>query len=547
MSLTPAVCSVNDVQGLQKDLTTYHPSLWGNFFLKYKPPTAPKRGYMTERAEVLKEEVRKMLKAANEVKNILELIITLQRLGLDNHYENEINGLLSFVYNSGYDDKDLNLVSLRFYLLRKHGYYVSSDVFTSFKDKEGNFVADDTKCLLSLYNAAYLRTHGEKVLDEAIIFTRHQLEALLDSLESTLADEVSVTLQTPLFRRVRILETRNYIPIYEKEAARNEVILEFAKLNFNLLQLIYCEELKKVTLWWKQLNVETNLSFIRDRIVECHFWMTGACFEPQYSLARVISTKMTACITILDDIMDTYSTTEEAMLLAEAIYRWEENAAELLPEYMKDFYLYLLKTIDSCDNELGPNKSFRTFYLKEVLKVLVRGNSQEIKWRNENYVPETINEHLEHSGRSVGAFQVACSSFVGMGDNITKEILEWFLTYPELLKSFTTIARLSNDIASTKREQNVGHHVSTVQCYMLKHGTTMDDAYEKIKELIEDTWKDMMELYLTPTEQPKLVTQTVVDFARTADYMYKKTDAFTFSHTLKDMIAKLFVEPILLF
>jgi beta-farnesene synthase len=84
------------------------------------------RGYMTERAEVLKEEVRKMLKAANEVKNILELIITLQRLGLDNHYENEINGLLSFVYNSGYDDKDLNLVSLRFYLLRKHGYYVSS-------------------------------------------------------------------------------------------------------------------------------------------------------------------------------------------------------------------------------------------------------------------------------------------------------------------------------------------------------------------------------------------------------------------------------------
>jgi len=84
------------------------------------------------------------------------------------------------------------------------------------------------------------------------------------------------------------------------------------------------------------------------------------------------------------------------------------------------------------------------------LKVLVRGSSQEIKWRTENYVPETINEHLEHSGPSVGAFQVACSSLVGMGDNITKEILEWLLTYPELLKSLTTIARLMNDIASTK-------------------------------------------------------------------------------------------------
>jgi len=30
------------------------------------------------------------------------------------------------VYNSSYDVKDLNLVSLRFYLIRKHGYDVSS-------------------------------------------------------------------------------------------------------------------------------------------------------------------------------------------------------------------------------------------------------------------------------------------------------------------------------------------------------------------------------------------------------------------------------------
>lgn len=67
-----------------------------------------------------------MLKAANQVKCILDLIITLERLGLDNHYEDEISELLSFVHSSDYDDKDLYLVSLRFYLLRKHGYYVSS-------------------------------------------------------------------------------------------------------------------------------------------------------------------------------------------------------------------------------------------------------------------------------------------------------------------------------------------------------------------------------------------------------------------------------------
>ncbi|KAJ1267460.1 hypothetical protein BS78_07G057800 [Paspalum vaginatum] len=498
---------------------------------------------MEERAGVLKEEVRELVKAANEIPTILELVMTLQRLGLDNHYESEIDEKLSFVYNSDYDDKDLNLVSLRFYLLRKNGYDVSSDIFKCFEDEEGNFVSDDTKSLLSLYNAAYLRTHGEKVLDDAIIFTRRQLEAILDSLESTLADEVSLALQTPLFRRVRILETRNYISIYEKEAARNEVILEFAKLNFNLLQLLYCEELKKITLWWKQLNVETNLSFIRDRIVEMHFWMTGARPNPEHSVSRVIATKAAAYITIIDDIMDTYSTTEEAMQLAEAIYRCEENAAELLPEYMKDFYLYLLKTFDSCEDELGPKQSFRVFYLKEVLKMLIQRSCQEIKWRDENYVPETINEHLEVSAITVGAFQVVCSSFIGMGDIITKEILDWLMTYPELMKCYTAIARMCNDIASTEREQTRRHHASTVQCYMLQHGTTMLDACEKIKMLIEDTWKDLMKLYLTPTKEPKLIAQTAFDFTRTADYMYKKTDAFTFSHTLKDMIALLYVEP----
>ena len=81
---------------------------------------------MKERAGQLKEEVREIIKGTNELPKILDLIVTLQRLGLDNHYEIEIDEHLCSVYNSSYDVKDLNLVSLRFYLLRKHGYDVSS-------------------------------------------------------------------------------------------------------------------------------------------------------------------------------------------------------------------------------------------------------------------------------------------------------------------------------------------------------------------------------------------------------------------------------------
>ena len=73
--------------------------------------------------------------------------------------------------------------------------------------------------------------------------------------------------------------------------------------------------------WWKELHDESKLGFSRDRIVEMYFWMNGACYEPQYSHSRLILTKMTAFMTILDDIFDTYGTTEESMQLAEAIDR----------------------------------------------------------------------------------------------------------------------------------------------------------------------------------------------------------------------------------
>ena len=76
--------------------------------------------------EVLLEQVRAIIKESNGIQNVMELILSLERLGLDYHYENEIGELLDVVLNSDYDDNNLQLVSLRFYLLRKNRYDVSS-------------------------------------------------------------------------------------------------------------------------------------------------------------------------------------------------------------------------------------------------------------------------------------------------------------------------------------------------------------------------------------------------------------------------------------
>ena len=84
------------------------------------------------------------------------------------------------------------------------------------------------------------------------------------------------------------------------------------------------------------------------------------------------------------------------------------------------------------------------------MKRLVQQYSKEVKWRDEEYVPRTMSEHLQVSMESIGSVALACAAYVGMGDIITKKTLEWVLSYPEFLTSYGIFVRLSNDLVSTK-------------------------------------------------------------------------------------------------
>lgn len=91
---------------------------------------------------IKKEEVRKILKrviASSGLDEKLELIDTLQRIGVDYHYKEEIDELLHHVYHdTDADSNDLYTTSLRFYLLRKHGHSVSSGKINGNKLKRTN-------------------------------------------------------------------------------------------------------------------------------------------------------------------------------------------------------------------------------------------------------------------------------------------------------------------------------------------------------------------------------------------------------------------------
>lgn len=126
-----------------------------------------------------------------------------------------------------------------------------ADEFEKFKNEDGSFISgitNDPKGLLSLYNAAQLLTHDEEILEDAILFSRQHLELIRSSLKSPLAEQVGRALEIPLPRTLKREETISFIPEYSiQDQTYSPVILELAKLDFNLLQHLHQKELKEIS------------------------------------------------------------------------------------------------------------------------------------------------------------------------------------------------------------------------------------------------------------------------------------------------------------
>ncbi|CAL4916673.1 unnamed protein product [Urochloa decumbens] len=532
-----------------EDSTFFHPSIWGDFFLHYKNTTTPAQQIlMEEQAKRLKKEVAKVVSNSSNCSLLqrMHIIYALERLCLDYHFEEEINCVIAQISKVDISNYDLHTVALWFYLLRSHRQKVSADVFAAFKDEEGRFSRHNPRDLLSLYNAAHLRMHGEKILDEAISFTKSELQSLVPDLaqqDGPFAREIIRALDIPIPRRVRIYEAKFYISIYEEDTTVDRMIIEFAKLNSNLIQNQHQQELKILTRWWKNLNLQANFSFSRDRIVENYFWMVGAYFEPSYSRARVILTMVMATAVILDDFYDAYATSEECELFTKCIECWDRKAAKNLPENMKLVLGQILDNFETIKQNLAAHEKYQVSYLRNIIVDVVRAYNTEVKWRDEKYVPKTVEEHLQVSARSGACHLLSCASFVGMRD-IRKESFDWVSSMPTMVHALCLILRLSDDLEESYEEGEMPLDVaSAIDSCMKEHKISMESARRKVKDQIEESWKDVNEEWLNPDHaQPKELLERIFNLTRTMEYMYKQEDALTTSHAVKGTISSLFVE-----
>ncbi|XP_052146347.1 eudesmanediol synthase-like [Oryza glaberrima] len=539
---------------------TFAPSVWGDFFATYAPPNSKRSEKWTrERAEELKVQVRsKLLKAksSSSAADMVMLVDTLERLGIDNHFRHEIAAMLHRVHREQQectagsgddDDDDLHITSLQFHLLRKHGFRVSAAVFDKFIDSKGSFrasLSSDTRGLLSLYNAAHMAMPGEEALDDAIAFARHHLRSIQGKLRSPMAEQVSRALDIPLPRTPRRLETMRYIAEYEHEPAFDGVALELAKLDFELVRSLHLRELKALTLWWKDMFNSVKLSYARDRIVETYFWTCGIYHEEEYSRARIIFTKVFGLMSLMNDTYDAHATLEECHKLNKAIQRWDKSAVSILPEYLHVFYIKLLNNFHELEDCLEPTEKYRISYAKTGYKHLSEYYLREAQWSSDRYMP-SFAEHLDVSAMSSGFPQLAPVVLLGVRDGdgaATAEAFGWAAAVPALVHASGELARFLNDTASYKIGKRDKDIPSTVECHMAERGVEGEEAVAAVAAMAERAWRTINRECVEMDRALLPAAQLVVNLTRMLEVIYLGgRDGYTAGADIKDLVTNFFL------
>ncbi|KAH6808456.1 hypothetical protein C2S51_029564 [Perilla frutescens var. frutescens] len=522
--------------------TKFHPSIWGDYFLAYDSDDTEISVAEQEELAMKKEMVRNLIaQTPDDSMYKMELIDAIQRLGVHYHFAKEIDKFLKYIHvQHNSKENDLRSVALRFRLLRQQGYNIPCDVFSKFIDNEGNFMEslrNNVDGMLNLYEAAHLATHGEEILDKAIEFCSSHLQ--MNNVNS-FSKCINEALQMPVHKSVTRLEARKFISTYQEDESHNEILLNLAKLDFNIVQKMHQRELSDATRWWKKFDVANKMPYARDRIVELFFWMVGVYFEPQYTRARKILIKVISMASILDDTYE-YAALDQLQILTEAIQSWDANMAlEDSPPHIQMCYKCLVETFAEIEDAMvEAGESYRVQYVKQEMKKLASAYFEEAKWLHNNYIP-TLEEYMNVALVSCGYMMLSATSLVGMGDLVKEEDFDWVTNEPLIVRASSVICRLMDDLVGDAYEQKA----SSVHCYMKQYGVPVEEAHAELRQQVQKAWKDMNQECLEPRPASMPILIRIVNLGRVINLLYADDDCYANPVKSKDWIKLVLVEPV---
>ncbi|KAL5774684.1 hypothetical protein ACOSP7_012241 [Xanthoceras sorbifolium] len=465
----------------------------------------------------------------------LAMIDAVQRLGIDYHFQAEIEEILQrhyMIITNGYHSHDLQEVALRFRLLRQQGYNVPADVFNDFiRSKEGKShrnVSEDIKGLMELYEASQLSGEGETVIDEGGNFSANLLnEWMKNQLDDHYqAKVVGNTLVYPHHKSLpRFMAKTMFQSNYQGENGWIHVLQELAVMDFNMVQSLHQKEIVQVSKWWNDLGLAKKLEFARDQPIKWYIWSMASLTDPNLSEQRVELTKPISLIYIIDDIFDVNGTLDELTLFTETITRWDLSAGDQLPEYLRICFKALNDITDEISYKVYNQHGYNPVHsLRKAWAMLCNAFLVEAKWFDSGHLPRA-EEYLENGIVSSGVHVGLVHIFFLVGQNITRENVELIESNPGLLSSTATILRLWDDLGSAKDENQEGKDGSYIQYYMMENQDTTEEAARKHAiDKISYAWKRLNKECLSPNPFSATFTRACLNLARMVPLMYGYDD-----------------------
>ncbi|KAL1223178.1 putative terpenoid synthase 16 [Cardamine amara subsp. amara] len=483
--------------------------------------------------EALKPKVGEMLVSSNDVQSLkkrIHVIYLLVSLGLAYHFEDEIEEILradfEMIEEMMAGENDLYTVSTIFWVFRTYGHNISSEVFTRFKEDNGKFkecLSEDVMGMLSMYEAAHLATTTDYMMDEALSFVSNKLALLVEDemCPAHLSRHIKNALVVSQHWNMEIIVAVQYIQFYEQEDSYDEMLLKFAKLNFNLLQRLYLKEVKILTKWYKDHDCPSKLPpYYRALIVEMHFF-TLASFEPQFSRARIMQAKLFMTELLVDDTCDRYASFPEMGSLIHSLERWApDDAMDKQPDYLKFVLHFVMDTLNECERELeqqGRSYSFKK--TKEVFKRFVTSNLDLAKLAPAGHVP-SFEDYMEIGKIEFGAYIIIAGALMGMDQINAKEAYEWLKSRSKLLESVAENARYQNDLAGFEDDMRRGVVSTGINCYMKQYGVTKEEASRYFQKMIVITGKEMNEEFLKKSDVSRQILKIAFGCVRAVYIAY---------------------------
>ncbi|KAK9152575.1 hypothetical protein Sjap_000055 [Stephania japonica] len=504
----------------------------------------------------------------------LRMMDRLERLGITQHFRNEITNVLDGIYRCWLqkDDEifmDVESRALAFRHLRMSGYDVSSDALSDF-DEQGKFfssVEGSTSVIgavLELYRASQIMIlPNEHTLEKMHSWTSHFLKQQLFHgalQEHSLAEEVDNALKFPSDATVERLEHRRNIESYNADKIHtlktsyrcsnidNRYFLRQAVEDYNCCQAIHRKELKHLERWFKENRLD-QLEFARQKLSFSYFSIACTIFSPELSDARMSWTKNTVLTTIVDDLFDFGGSRKE---LANLISVFGRSDGNLNTHDCSEQVVIVLSALHSTIEELGI-KAFAyqgrnvTSHLIDLWMSLLKSMMKEAIWARDKSTP-AFHEYMSNACTSFALGPVALITMYFLGPKISKEVIG-SPEYTNLFSHTSVCGRLLNDIQSFKREAKQGKPNSVLLHVIRSNGAkSEEEAVRDMKLLIDKSKREVLRLVLQSKGSviPRACKDLFWKTVRVSHLFYKSSDGFSSQQEMLNDVNSVLHDPIVL-